>query len=62
VKKAVSDLANKGGFEAVEAGPLSNAPFIEPLDELKIQMGFFLGRGTSVAPIWIDAQAEQHRR
>jgi 8-hydroxy-5-deazaflavin:NADPH oxidoreductase len=57
-KKAASDLASKGGFEPVDAGPLINARFIEPLGELNIHMGFFLGRGTSVAPIWIDAQVK----
>lgn len=55
-KTAVSELIEKGGFEAVDTGPLSNARFIEPLGELNIHMGFFLGHGTTVAPAWINTR------
>lgn len=51
-KKAVSDLVAKGGFEAVDSGPLSNARFLEPIGEMNIHFGFFLGWGTSAAPSW----------
>jgi predicted dinucleotide-binding enzyme len=51
-KKAVSDIAAKGGFEPVDSGPLSNARFLEPIGEMNIHFGFFLGWGTSVAPAW----------
>ena len=40
-------------FEAVDAGPLSNARYIEPVAELNIHFGYALGWGTSVAPAWV---------
>ncbi|MEF9385213.1 NADPH-dependent F420 reductase [Ralstonia solanacearum species complex bacterium KE056] len=49
----VSELAQSLQFEAVNAGPLSNARFLEPIGEMNIHFGFFLGQGTSIAPAWI---------
>ena len=54
-KKTVSDLVSKGGFQPVESGPLSNSRYLEPLGEINIHFGFFLGWGTSAAPAWIKA-------
>lgn len=54
-KKIVSDLVAKGDFEAVESGPLSNARYLEPVGEINIHFGFFLGWGTSAAPAWIKS-------
>jgi len=54
-KKTVSDIAKKADFEAVESGPLSNARYLEPVGEINIHFGFFLGWGTSAAPAWIKA-------
>jgi NADPH-dependent F420 reductase len=54
-KEAVSDIVAKSGFEAVDSGPLSNARFLEPVGEMNIHFGFFLGWGTSAAPAWIKA-------
>ena len=54
-KKAVSDLVAKAGFQPVESGPLSNARFLEPIGQINIWFGFFLGWGTSAAPAWIKA-------
>jgi 8-hydroxy-5-deazaflavin:NADPH oxidoreductase len=54
-KKAVFDLVSKGGFQPVESGPLSNSQYLEPLGEINIHFGFFLGWGTSAAPAWIKA-------
>lgn len=53
-KEAVSRLAKSAGFEPVDAGPLTNARFIEPIGEMNIHFGFFLGKGPSVAPAWIQ--------
>ncbi|NTJ66221.1 NADPH-dependent F420 reductase [Agrobacterium rhizogenes] len=53
-KDAVSRFVNAAGFEAVDAGPLSNARFIEPIGEMNIHFGFFLGKGPSVAPAWVQ--------
>jgi len=43
------------GFEPVDAGPLSNARYLEPAGEINIHFGLFLGRGTSAVPAWIKA-------
>jgi 8-hydroxy-5-deazaflavin:NADPH oxidoreductase len=53
-KKVVSDIVTKGDFEAVESGPLSNARYLEPVGEINIHFGVFLGWGTSAAPAWIN--------
>lgn len=49
----VRDLAVKLGFDAVDAGPLSNSRFIEPIGEMNIHFGFFLGWGPVAAPAWV---------
>lgn len=53
-KASVSELAASVGFEAVEAGPLSNSRFIEPIGEMNIHFGYFLGKGPVVAPAWVQ--------
>ena len=53
-KVVVSELAKSAGFEAVEAGPLSNSRFLEPIGEMNIHFGYFLGKGPSVAPAWVQ--------
>ncbi|WP_267552565.1 NADPH-dependent F420 reductase [Rhizobium rhizogenes] len=53
-KEAVSSLVQSIGFEPVDAGPLTNARFIEPIGEMNIHFGFFLGKGPSVAPAWVQ--------
>jgi NADPH-dependent F420 reductase len=52
-KKVVSAIVTKGDFEAVESGALSNSRYLEPVGEINIHFGFFLGWGTSAAPAWI---------
>lgn len=54
-KKVVSEIIARGDFEAIESGPLSNARYLEPVGEINIHFGFFLGWGTSAAPAWIKA-------
>jgi len=49
----VRELAEKLSFEAINAGPLSNARFLEPIGEMNIHFGFFLGMGPTVAPAWV---------
>ena len=51
-KTAVSDIVAKGGFEPVDAGPPVNARFLEPVGEMNIHFGLFLGWGTTAAPAW----------
>lgn len=53
-KTQVSLLAQSIGFDAVDAGPLSNSRFIEPIGEMNIHFGFFLGKGPVVAPAWVQ--------
>ncbi|MBS7541788.1 NADPH-dependent F420 reductase [Ancylobacter oerskovii] len=54
-KKKVSDLVAKGEFEPIDSGPLSNSRYLEPVGEINIWFGFFLGWGTSAAPAWIKS-------
>jgi predicted dinucleotide-binding enzyme len=53
-KAAVIALAKDAGFDARDAGPLSNARYIEPLAYLNIQNGYMLGQGTQIAPAWLS--------
>lgn len=50
-KRTVSDIVAKGGFEPFDSGPLLNARFLEPVGEMNVWFGFFLGQGTSTAPV-----------
>jgi len=52
-KEAVSKLAASIGFEAIDAGPLSNSRFLEPIGEMNIHFGLFLGWGPATAPAWV---------
>ena len=51
-KEAVRGVIESAGFEPVDAGPLSNARYLEPLGMLNIYLGFMAGRGTGIAPGW----------
>jgi 8-hydroxy-5-deazaflavin:NADPH oxidoreductase len=53
-KASIVAIASDAGFEAVDAGPLKNARYIEPLGYLNIQFGYMLGRGTQIAPAWLS--------
>lgn len=53
-KERVSAIAERMGFAPVNAGPLANARYIEPLAQLNIQLGYVQGRGTQIAPVWIE--------
>ena len=44
-KNTVANLIDDIGFEPVDAGPLKNARYVEPLAELMIQMAYALGAG-----------------
>jgi len=47
-KASVLELARAIGFDAVDAGPLRNARFLEPLAYLNIQLGYTLQMGTQI--------------
>lgn len=51
-KEVVSSLVKSTGFEPIEAGSLSNSRFIEPIGEMNIHFGYFLGWGPLIAPSW----------
>jgi NADPH-dependent F420 reductase len=53
-KAKVINMARDAGFAPEDAGPLSNARYIEPLGYLNIQFGYMLGRGTQIAPAWLS--------
>jgi NADPH-dependent F420 reductase len=50
----VSELVRSAGFEAVDSGALSNSRYLEPIGEMNIHFGFFLGKGPVVAPAWVQ--------
>lgn len=52
-KQTVKALAESFGFEAVDAGSLRNARYLEPLAGLNIYFGYGAGHGTGIAPSWI---------
>ena len=52
-KAKVSDLVKTVEFEPIDSGTLYNSRFLEPMGEMNILLGFFLGWGTSAAPAWI---------
>lgn len=50
----VSELIKSAGFEPVDSGALSNSRYLEPIGEMNIHFGFFLGKGPVVAPAWVQ--------
>jgi predicted dinucleotide-binding enzyme len=53
-KLAVQALIESAGFSPVDAGPLKNARYLEAVAGLNIYFGYGAGRGTSIAPFWIE--------
>ena len=47
-KNTVIELGKGIGFDAIDAGPLSNARLLEPMAFLHIQLGFVLGQGHNI--------------
>jgi 8-hydroxy-5-deazaflavin:NADPH oxidoreductase len=52
-KQTARAIAESIGFAVVDAGPLKNARYLEPLAGLNIYLGYGAGLGTSIAPVWI---------
>jgi predicted dinucleotide-binding enzyme len=52
-KQVARTVAESIGFAVVDAGPLKNARYLEPLAGLNIYFGYGAGQGTSIAPVWI---------
>jgi len=53
-KATVSVLIETTGFKAVDAGPLKNARYLEAVAGLNIYFGYGAGKGTSIAPFWLE--------
>jgi NADPH-dependent F420 reductase len=53
-KRTVSNLIESIGFAPVDAGPLKNARYLEPVAGLNIYFGYGGGKGTAIAPFWLD--------
>ena len=47
-KKTVMQLGRDIGFEPIDAGPLKNARYLEPMAMLIINLGYELGMGTNI--------------
>ena len=47
-KQVVIDLGTRLGFDAVDAGPLTNARYLEPAVELLVQLGYGQGLGDRI--------------
>jgi NADPH-dependent F420 reductase len=56
-KQVVKSLIQSIGFKPVDAGPLRNARYLEPLAGLNIYLGFGAGHGTAITPAWIRKAA-----
>jgi 8-hydroxy-5-deazaflavin:NADPH oxidoreductase len=56
-KTTVTELIKSIGFKPVDAGPLKNARYLEPLAGLNIYLGYGAGHGTAIAPTWIRKAA-----
>ena len=52
-RQRVADLARSMGFDVIDAGPLRNARYLEPLAGLNIHLGYAAGLGTLIAPTWL---------
>jgi predicted dinucleotide-binding enzyme len=50
----VSALIKSTGFTPIDAGPLKNARYLEPVAGLNIYFAYGAGKGTAIAPFWID--------
>jgi predicted dinucleotide-binding enzyme len=55
-RETVSVLIKSTGFLPVNAGPLKNARYLEPVGGLNIYFGYGAGHGTTVAPSWIGIE------
>ena len=53
----VAALAKLAGFAVEEVGGLDGARLVEPVAMLNIRLGFGLGKGTAIAPAWLNLAA-----
>jgi predicted dinucleotide-binding enzyme len=55
-RETVRVLIESTGFLPVNAGPLKNARYLEPVAGLNIYFGYGTGHGTDIAPTWIGIE------
>lgn len=53
----VAKLAETAGFASEIVGGLDGARLVEPVGMLNIRFGYGLGRGTAIAPAWLNLAA-----
>jgi 8-hydroxy-5-deazaflavin:NADPH oxidoreductase len=56
-KQTVKELVQSTGFKPVDAGPLKNARYLEPLAGLNIYLAYGAGQGTTISPAFIRKAA-----
>lgn len=52
-KQTARTIAESIGFAVIDAGPLKNARYLEPVAGLNIYLGYGAGLGTGIAQVWI---------
>lgn len=55
-KRVVAELVKTIGYEPVDAGPLRNARYLEPLAELIIQLAYVMEEGTHITPVILRSE------
>ncbi len=53
-KSKVKALIESLGFEAMDAGPLANSRYLEPIGMLNIYFGYMAQKGTGITPGWFN--------
>lgn len=53
----VAALVQQAGFAVETVGGLDAARLVEPVGMLNIRFGYGLGKGTSIAPVWLQLAA-----
>jgi predicted dinucleotide-binding enzyme len=54
---AVAGIVDLAGFRAEPVGKLDGARLVEPVGMLNIRFGYGLGKGTDIAPTWLNLAA-----
>jgi predicted dinucleotide-binding enzyme len=52
-KRTVRSLIESMGFEPMDAGPLANARYLEPMGMMNIYLAYTAKLGTRMAPVWL---------
>ncbi len=55
-KAVITELAQAIRFAVVDAGPLKNASYLEPLAGLNLYLGYGAGLGTGITPAWLGTK------